>query len=181
MSHDLCNINDIMKTLKHTLTLFILLFGVALVADAKPVKAKVRSVEGPVEFAMPDSNQFKPLRPGMLLSAGSKVRSGPGAEAIITVTPGAALRVAENTEVTLDEMAFDQAGSKVTERKARIDLTSGTVSTLIDKGDPEVTDFKIKTPQGSAAARGTFYGVTVKDGQTYVKVEEGKVGFQKAE
>lgn len=170
-----------MKTLKHTLTLFFLVFGVVLIADAKPVKAKVRTVSGPVEFATPQSNQFNPLQPGMLLSAGSKIRTGAGAEAILTVTPGAALLIAENTDITLDEMAFDQAGSKVTERKARIDLTNGTISTLIDKGDPEVTDFRINTPQGSAAARGTFYGVTVKDGQTFIKVEEGKVGFKKAE
>ena len=35
----------------------------------------------------------------------------------------------------------------------------------------------MKTPQGSAAARGTFYGVTVKNGQTFYKVQEGKVGI----
>jgi hypothetical protein len=36
----------------------------------------------------------------------------------------------------------------------------------------------VKTPQGVAAARGTFYGVTVKDGQTYVAVKHGKVGVE---
>ena len=55
-------------------------------------------------------------------------------------------------------------------------LSSGTISALLDHRDPEATDFKIETPQGSAAARGTFYGVSVVDDQTFVSVKEGKVG-----
>ena len=39
------------------------------------------------------------------------------------------------------------------------------------------TDFKIQTPQGVAAARGTFYAVSVVHGKTFVSVDPGKVGL----
>jgi len=73
-------------------------------------------------------------------------------------------------------MEFEKQGEEVKTRKARVNLTSGTVSALLDKRNPKATDFRIETPQGSAAARGTFYGVSVTDGQTFVSVKEGKVG-----
>lgn len=143
------------------------------------VDSVVKSVKGKVEFAAPDSANFQPLVAGQKLVAGSQVRTAPGAEAIINVTPGSAIRVDEKTTIKIDGMEFAKTDGKVTKRKATIDLADGTISALIDHNNPEATDFKIKTPQGSAAARGTFYGVSVNKGQTFVKVAEGKVGFQK--
>jgi hypothetical protein len=63
----------------------------------------------------------------------------------------------------------------VTQREAHVQLTSGVVSALIDPRTPTVTDFQIQTPEGVAAARGTFYAVLVYQGKTYVGVKEGKV------
>ena len=50
------------------------------------------------------------------------------------------------------------------------------VSALIDPSTPKVTDFQVATPEGAAAARGTFFAVLVYHGKTYVGVKEGKVG-----
>jgi hypothetical protein len=36
-------------------------------------------------------------------------------------------------------------------------------------------DFKIKTPSGVAAARGTFYSVVVEKGKGFVQTESGEV------
>ena len=63
----------------------------------------------------------------------------------------------------------------MTERKARLQLTSGAVSVLVDPSTPKITDFQVQTPAGAAAARGTFYTVVVKDGKTYSSVAEGKI------
>jgi len=63
----------------------------------------------------------------------------------------------------------------VTQRTATLQLTSGVVSALIDPGTPTITDFRIQTPQGAAAARVTFYAVLVYQGKTYVGVKEGRV------
>ena len=165
-----------------TLSVLVLasLFAVSA-AYAAPVKALVRSVEGWAEYKAPNSDMFKPLRVGLKLSHGTAIKTGEDGKVIIRVTPGAAMRIAPNTELVLNEMAFAKNGAQVTQRKARVKLTTGTVSALLDHRDPEATDFKIETPQGSAAARGTFYGVSVVDDQTFVSVKEGKVGVSEAD
>lgn len=150
--------------------------GSALWAATAPVDAVVKSVTGSVQAASAGSDDYHAISAGAKLGAGTTIKTGPDSEAIIVATPGAAVRIDENTVVKVDNMKFGTTDNNVTSRKATLDLKSGTVSSLIDHSTPDVTDFVVKTPQGSAAARGTFYGVTVKNGQTFYKVQEGKVG-----
>lgn len=165
---------------KNLITFILFIFFLATTfLKAEPVKATVQSVKGSVKFAMPGSIFFKKLKSGATLSSGTIIKTGVGSEAIISVTPGAAMRIDENTTVAISDMEFSKKDGKVTRRAANIQLSEGTLSSLLDSKNPEATDFRVKTPQGTAAARGTFYGVSVVDGQTFVKVEEGKVGFQK--
>lgn len=138
---------------------------------AQELKARVSTVSGSVTFAPPDSNQFAALTKDAELAAGSKVRTGADGTALIAIVSGAAIKVAENTEITVQSMASDAE-----KRRALVSLKGGTLSALIDPKRSKETDFKIQTPQGVAAARGTFYAVTVQDGKTYVGVKEGKVG-----
>ncbi len=164
--------------MKLHLSLIAALVVVALpmAASAAPVDATVKSVSGSVQSAPPGSTTFAPLSAGTKLPSGTTIKTGPDSEAIIVTTPGTAIRVDESTSLTISDMAFAKDQNNVAQRKATVNLTSGTVSSLIDHSTPDVTDFVVRTPQGSAAARGTFYGVTVKDGHTYLKVQEGKVG-----
>lgn len=162
------------------LAIFVAL-SLACAAYAAPMEAQVKSVEGWAEYALPGEDVFQPLRPTTKLPHGSRVRTAEGATVIVRVVPGAAMKIAENTTVTIDGMEFEKQGDQVKKRKARISLDAGTVSALLDHRDPEATDFRIETPQGSAAARGTFYGVSVVDGQTFVSVKEGKVGVARKE
>lgn len=156
----------------------IFIFAVACAAalHAEKQNATVKIVEGWAEFALPGSQEFQPLTPSTILPHGSTVKTSEGASVIVRVVPGAAMNIAENTTVVLDGMEFAKEGEEVKTRKARIKLSAGTVSALLDHRNPKATDFRIETPQGSAAARGTFYGVSVTDGQTFVSVKEGKVG-----
>lgn len=164
-----------MRTFSKTILLWIAL-SIPTRLWAEEVISVTREVVGKVEYLLPDSSEYGELKPGQQLPTGSKVRTGPKSTALITVTPGVAMNVAENTSVILTGMEFDQEGEKVKKRRANIKLSEGTISTLIDRSTPEATDFKVTTPQGTVAARGTYYGVTVKDGETFVQCEEGKVG-----
>lgn len=166
-----------MKTLLVLLSLLFILQPVMSVA----VRATITDVNGIAEYSEPGSLFPKKLKSGDKLSSGSVIKTGPNSFVIVAVTPGSAIRVGENTIIALNDMNYDTSDGKVTARKARIQLSQGTLSALLDDKTPEVTDFRVETPQGTAAARGTFYGVSVVDGNTFVKVEEGKVGFQKAE
>jgi hypothetical protein len=153
-----------------------LLLTLAGTTQAATVKALVDSVSGTVEFAPPGSTSFSPLKKGQELAVGSTVRTGDDGKAIIVTTPGSAIEVGNGSNLKINELAFSKTGSTVTEQKAHLELTSGVVSALINHNTPKVTDFSIQTPQGAAAARGTFYAVYVIHGKTYVGVKEGKVG-----
>jgi hypothetical protein len=134
-------------------------------------KARVSSVVGRVTYSLPHTENFSTLNAGTEIPIGSRIRTGSGSTAVVIVVSGAAMEVAENSDVTISSMS-----STPQKRKAMVTLKSGTVSALIDPKRSNQTDFKIETPQGVAAARGTFYGVTVKGGKTYVGVKKGKVG-----
>ena len=144
--------------------------------QAAPVKAVVKSVSGTVEFAPPGSTTFSALQKGQELAIGSTVRTGDDGKAVIMTTPGTAIEVGNGSNLKFTELAYAKSGSTVTQQKAHLELTTGVVSALIDHNTPKVTDFSIQTPQGAAAARGTFYAVYVIHGKTYVGVKNGKVG-----
>jgi hypothetical protein len=147
----------------------------ALPVAAAPVRALVFSVSGTAEGAPPGSSSFRPLQKGDHLDIGSTVRTGSNGVAVVVTTPGSAIQIGNDSEVKLTEMAFAKAGGSITQREAHVQLMSGVVSALIDPHTPTVTDFQIQTPEGVAAARGTFYAVLVYEGKTYVGVKEGKV------
>ena len=119
---------------------------------------------------------FRSVERGQALPIGSTVRTGDDGTATLVTTPGSAIKVGNNSLLKINDLAFSTSGGAVTERKARLQLTSGVVSAMIDPSTPKITDFKIQTPQGVAAARGTFYAVIVKHGKSYVLVDHGKVG-----
>ncbi len=158
------------------LLLVLLPILATLPLSAAPVSALVHAVSGLAEFAAPGSSSFAPLRPGQSLPIGSTVRTGDDGTAVLITTPGSAINIGNDSLLKINDLAFSTSGGAVTERKARLQLTSGVVSAMIDPGTPKITDFKIQTPQGVAAARGTFYAVMIRGGKSYVSVDHGKVG-----
>jgi hypothetical protein len=143
---------------------------------AETVKAVVVTVSGAAEAAAPGSGAFAPLQKGEELAVGTTIRTGGDGSAVITTTPGSAIKVGPDSNLRLNALAFAKTGDTVTQREAHLKLTSGVVSALIDPSTPKVTDFQVETPQGAAAARGTFYAVMVYNGKAYVSVRRGKVG-----
>jgi hypothetical protein len=158
-----------------TVRIFFALLLLLLPASGSEIRATVFYVTGTVESAPPGSASFRALHKGDRLAVGSTVRTGDDGTAVIVTTPGSAIQVGNDSAVRLSELAFAKAGGTVSQREAHLELTSGVVSALIDPRTPKITDFKIQTPQGVAAARGTFYAVLVYKGKTYVGVKEGKV------
>jgi hypothetical protein len=148
----------------------------ALSAAAATVNASVFSVSGDAQSAPPNSNNFAPLRKGQVLPVGTTVRTGGNGVVVLVTTPGSAVQVGNDSVLKINELAFNKSGGSVSQREAHLQLTSGVVSALIDPSTPKVTDFQVATPEGAAAARGTFFAVLVYHGKTYVGVKEGKVG-----
>lgn len=111
-----------------------------------------------------------PLKVGDVVPVGSTVKTGVASRAVIKTTKQSAVRIAENSQAIFMELVDSDATPKVL-----IDLKAGSMGALIQPQAQSVMDFKIKTPTGIAAARGTMYAVSVEDGKGFVKVEHGKV------
>jgi hypothetical protein len=168
----------LLVSLRQTLWMiaFVLLSGATL--KAATVNAQVFSVTGTVESAGPGSSSFAPLKKGQSLAVGSTVRTGDDGVAVLVTTQGSAIQLGNSSILKINKLAFTKSGSNVTERTAVLQLTSGVVSALIDPSTPKITDFEVQTPEGAAAARGTFYAVLIYHGKVYVGCKEGKVGLK---
>jgi hypothetical protein len=164
--------------LRQTLWMIAFVLCSAATLQAATVNAHVFSVAGTVEFAGPGSSSFAPLKKGQSLAIGSTVRTGDDGVAVLVTTPGSAIQLGNSSILKINQLAFAKSGSDVTQRTAVLQLSSGVVSALIDPSTPKITDFQVQTPEGAAAARGTFYAVLVYHGKTYVGVKEGKVGLR---
>ena len=110
------------------------------------------------------------LKVGDAVPVGSTVKTGAGSRAVIKTTKQSAIRIAENSQAVFTELVDSDTAPKVL-----VDLKSGSLGALIQPQAQATMDFKVKTPSGIAAARGTMYAVAVEDGKGYVKVEHGKV------
>lgn len=89
---------------------------------------------------------------------------------MIVMTPRSAIRIGENSEVVIEEVLETATPPKVT-----VDVKNGSLGALLKPGTGAEMDFKIKTPSGIAAARGTYYAVVVENGKGFAQVKEGKV------
>jgi len=165
---------------KHSLILILTLSLALTPLYAEPATAVVKHASGDVRFALPGTADYHPIKVGQRLDAGTHIKTGKASEAIIVTVPGAAVKVDANTITTLGDMDYTKdAAQGVASRKTTVELDEGTLSALIDPKTSSQTDFKIRTPQGVAAARGTFYAVTVQHSETFVAVKNGKVGVDR--
>ena len=127
-------------------------------------------VKGRVEMIAPGETKPVRLRNGDQVPAGATIITKRGGEAVVPLTTGSAVRISGGSNVQIQE---SRDGSGAAPPKARIQLRSGTAAALIR--EKAKMDFQIETPHGIAAARGTFYAVSVKGGKTFAAVREGKI------
>ena len=125
---------------------------------------------GTVTMIPANGGAEQPLKVGDAVPVGATVKTGASSRAVIKTTKQSAVRIAENSQALMLELVESDVTPKVL-----IDLKSGSLGALIQPQAQGAMDFKVKTPTGIAAARGTMYAVAVEDGKGYVKVEHGKV------
>ncbi|MEM7146836.1 MAG: FecR family protein [Verrucomicrobiota bacterium] len=161
-----------MKKAIVSLSVVLLAFGISTSFAAFDEQGYVTEVTGTVTYAEPGSSDFRPLKAGKYLDIGSTIRTGADGTAIVSLVRGSAVNVQPDTELVLTSLVPE---TDVTAPQVLVNLRSGTMSALIDRDLENRPDFRIETPQGTAAARGTFYSVSSRDGVTYAAVKEGQV------
>ncbi|MCH1408499.1 MAG: FecR domain-containing protein [Verrucomicrobiales bacterium] len=136
---------------------------------AEPVSGTVTVAVGDVKATGKDGAEA-PVEKGDKVAVGTAIKTGDDSRAVVVITPRSAIRIAANSEVVI-EMVDEEASPK----QVMIDLKDGSLGALLKPNAEGEIDFKVRTPSGVAAARGTFYSVVVEDGKGYVQVKEGRV------
>ena len=142
----------------------------AVFAQAEPESGKITVAVGDVKVTAKDDDDAVAVKAGDSVAVGSTVTTGADSRAVIVITPRSAIRVAADSVVvitTVDETAPP--------KNVKIDVKSGGLGALLKPNAADELDFKIRTPSGVAAARGTCYAVVVEDGKGYAQVKEGRV------
>ena len=160
----------ITKLTNRSLCIAILILGGAFPSLVAQTDGKLSVVVGDVKLTPPGGGPADPAKQGAVVKVGSTITTGAGARAVLVTTRQSAVRIAENSSVVVEDLQDSEATPKVL-----LDLKNGSMGALIQPQAQTAMDFKIKTPSGVAAARGTFYSVAVEDGKGYVQVKEGNV------
>lgn len=105
------------------------------------------------------------LRSGQTLLPGDKIKTGPGADAVITFANGSQLRLDENTEVAVNSS---------TDRIA-ISQTLGRTWSRVMKLLGQSQSYEIETPTAVATVRGTTFSTTVGNEETLIEGDSEKV------
>ncbi|MCE0496722.1 MAG: FecR domain-containing protein [Methylacidiphilales bacterium] len=142
-------------------------------AQADTVPATVSYVKGDAYFVNA-SGQSQKITENMQVPPGTTITTGANGTVGLRLVPGTTTVVGPNTSMKVDSLDYSQAPSGEKKRKILLDLTKGTVYSSLIKHDGE-SDFRISTPEGVAAARGTDWSVTVSGSTVSVSVVDGTV------
>jgi len=145
-------------------------FSSLLFLEAAPESGRVTVAVGDVKAITAEGEPAAAIEKGDKVAVGTTVLTGPESRAVIVITPRSAIRIAENSEVVIETIDEAASPSDVT-----INLKEGSLGALLKPNAATELDFKVRTPSGVAAARGTFYSVAVKDGKGFTQVKEGRV------
>ena len=138
--------------------------------QAAPESGTVTVAVGEVSAVGEEGADPTPVEKGDKVAVGTTIKTGDDSRAVVVITPRSAIRISANSEVVI-ETVDEEASPK----DVLIDLKQGSLGALLKPNAAGELDFKVRTPSGVAAARGTFYSVAVKDGKGYAQVKEGRV------
>ncbi|MDX6766627.1 MAG: FecR domain-containing protein [Candidatus Methylacidiphilales bacterium] len=143
------------------------------------VPLTIASASGQSQVFTPGKNEPVLAAAGMEVPLGAELRTGDNGEITLIVFPRLAITLKGGTRLRVEERHSPTAQETAT---ATVDLPEGRIVVLVS--DPPAgqqageVDLQIRTPQGVARPRGTFYAVLVKDGKSYLAVREGMVGLE---
>jgi hypothetical protein len=164
-----------------TLLLLIAMGGsiftiVSLALPSQPTalaaQCTVSVLSGGVQVQVPGADSWQEAVDGMILDAGSRVRTATDSHALLTFFEGSSIKLEPSTDVEIQQL------EQVDERSADIVLKQwlGTTwSRVVKRLDPGVR-YEIQTPSAQALVRGTLFETAIDEtAQTTVRTTEGLV------
>ncbi len=162
-------------------SLFILL-AISLVTYSLPMfsaptsaletKCTLSVLSGTAEVQMYGSDSWQVAKDGVVLDAGTRVRTNQEAQAVLTFFEGTTIKLESGTDIEVEKVrgADDQPTEIVLKQ-----WLGKTWSRVVKKIDPG-SRYEIKTPSAYALVRGTMFETEVDEaGATEVRTTEGRV------
>ena len=135
--------------------------------------ATLEEVRGSVEVIPADGATWHPVFSGIEVGPGDRIRTGAQASVTIEFPDGSRTELDANTELTVVELRVRRDGGS---RTVFLRQWLGRTQNYVHPMPAAASLFKIETPSGVAAVRGTRFVVEVApDGQTHLEVNEGEV------
>jgi hypothetical protein len=154
-------------------TFLLTALPVALHADS--VVGQVSKIQGSASITLP-SGKTEPIYTGIQVPPGSTIRTAGDGTVSVHLCPGADTVFTPNTTVVITSLYYTKVSSEEANRKMRLNLKQGQCFFNLAHGGG-TTDFKVKTPKGIAAARGTKGSIGVTVDGVEIKVTENAVVF----
>lgn len=159
-----------MKQTRNILAVLALVLAVSLPASAESYRIVASSIQGKVEKATKKGgDKWAAVKNHEKLAVGDKVRTGADSSVILTFDGGNVLAVSPMSQITIAKLARNGKA-----KTTQIDVDSGRVMGSARKLKNADSSFMIKTPQGTAAVRGSEVAATVSGAGTLFQVLEGK-------
>lgn len=136
----------------------------------EPATAEVLQVAGRVEGG--PAGASTPLRPGQALPEGSEVKTADDGQAVLRLVDGTLLRLRGASTLRVVPSNRVPAAGVV---RSGSDLDAGRVEVQAEPAAAGKPGFRIRTPQGVLAVRGTEFRVQVEPGRTRGEVVGGVV------
>ena len=137
-----------------------MLLAAALFAFAQgEIQVEVVEVSGSVEFKFPGKDKkWEALKAGSKLARGAMVQTGLKSRALLQFGKSTKVLVRPSTFAVINEAFLNK-----NELKGEVRVDVGSVHVDADKDRDEKLEFKVTTPQGTAAIRGTRLSVRTSD------------------
>jgi len=136
--------------------------------SAAPVAAVITTVKGEVQVIPNQKTTSKPAKVGDFVYEGDTVKTLKGAQAAITFTNGAVIKLNQNTEFLID------VTGSIADIGSRIKMKTGK---LWSKVRPK-SKFEIETPVAIVAVRGTEFETNLAGGRLDLSVFSGIVNVK---
>lgn len=142
--------------------------------------ARVLYMDGNVWIKSPDKSGFRPLTADELIPAQSVLATGPLGTLDFATGPGMAIRVLPATAVIVDELPLPSSVKSQSDvpETTQVILKKGSIFSALGREDNHPIDYKVRTPQGVATARGGLFAVSLTEGQAQVDMLHGTVIFE---
>ena len=135
--------------------------------EKQPLFPIIEEVKGQVLWFNSANGQYIPVNQGLILSKTTRLVLSSQSHLVFSCPVGIAGRVSGPAEIVL---------KPAENKRYEADMKRGTIAILLDPERPSGSpQFAVRTKDGLALAKGTFYAITEYKGQTFVKVKTGSI------